>query len=69
MRTELFAGSAERQFGISKDCCSSGYVSHRDRPGLLQTMTHRLADHVPDADLDGLKERTAGCGAEEEVRP
>ena len=60
---DSFAGTAEHQFGTSKDWYSRGYLPHRDHPGLLQAITCRLADSLPAAVLEGLKEETARCGA------
>jgi len=46
-RENAIPGSAEHQLGISKGWYSRGYLPHRDHPGLLQSITYRLADSLP----------------------
>ena len=51
-------GNAERQLGSSphRDWYSRGYLPHCDHPGLLQAITYRLADSLPDEVLAHMDE-------------
>jgi len=49
-------GSADPQLRINNEWRSRGYLPHRDRIGLLQSITIRLADSLPQEKLRELEE-------------
>jgi hypothetical protein len=49
-------GSAEPQLRKNNEWRSRGYLPHRDRIGLLQSITFRLADSLPQEKLRELEE-------------
>jgi len=48
-------GSAEPQLRKNNEWRSRGYLPHRDRIGLLQSITFRLADSLPQEKLRELE--------------
>ena len=49
-------GNAEPQLGTEKEWYSRGYLPHRDKINLLQSITFRLADSLPQIRLKQLEE-------------
>ena len=51
--------NAIRDTGAPREWYSRGYLPHRDRPHLIQSVTYRLADSLPRTKLETLKQELA----------
>jgi type I restriction enzyme R subunit/putative DNA methylase len=58
------SGRADGDVGVPREWYSRGYLPHRDRAGLLQSITFRLADSLPQEKLRELDAELACLSAE-----
>ena len=52
-------GEANGDVGAPREWYSRGYLPHRDRPYLIQSVTYRLADSLPQTKLESLRQELA----------